>query len=107
LILCGGIVEREKKDLQTGKSTMLRPQDVLLLVSDGTEVSGLTERLESEGFVVHPTSLPEMHGRLETGAYSAVFCAYSSYHSDAEKALQKLRERYPHLPVIVLSSRDV
>ena len=75
----------------------------LLLTSDDDEGQHLQRELEGDGFVVSPTKPQEVRARLEEKAYDAVFCAWSFYHAHREGAVKEVCERYPGLPVIVLS----
>jgi DNA-binding response OmpR family regulator len=86
-----------------GAETMAWVPKALLLTSDDEEAHHLREELEGDGFVVFPAKPQEVGVRLEEETYDAVFCAWSFYHANCEGALKEVRERYPGLPVMVLS----
>ena len=48
-------------------------------------------------------NLGELGTLLETGQYDALFCDWSFYSGAWNEVLQEVRERYPDLPVIILS----
>lgn len=75
----------------------------LLLTSDDDEAHHLRKVIEGDGFVVSPIKFEEVRGSLEEKTYDAVFCTWSFYRANCESALQEVRERYPGVPVIVLS----
>ena len=77
---------------------------VLLLTGDEREACGLQGILGDYADVVHARGISEMKSHLEDGNWDVLFCAGEFHHAFRNGALQELRERYPHLAVVVLSS---
>ena len=82
---------------------MLSTTKVLLLSEDQNEVYYLRGSLGSHAVVMHARSLPEMASKLERTQYDVVLCGWPFYQDGWHGELKNVRERYPDLPVIVLS----
>ena len=76
---------------------------VLLLTTDEPEAAQLSALLSEYVTLARAHDLRELGTLLETGQYDALFCDWSSYSVAWDEVLQEVRERYPDLPVIVLS----
>lgn len=76
---------------------------VLLLTSDEEEASILLKILGNYALLVRAKNLSEMSRRLEEEGCDLLLCAWVFYRSFWNGALQEVRERYPDLPVVILS----
>ena len=83
---------------------MLRSPRVLLLSTDNTETALLTELLSEHSILTPVENLSELGALLNSDSYDALFCAWSFQRGTWKDALTDIRESYPQLPVIVLSS---
>src|SRR5258708_38870546 len=82
---------------------MLRRPKVLLLTINDEELRNMQNALGNHVLMAQVVTTAEMKSSLEEADYDAVFCAWSFYQSDWDGPLRQLRERYPDLPMIVLS----
>jgi DNA-binding NtrC family response regulator len=89
-----------------GWETLLSTTKVLLLSEDQNEVYYLRESLGGYAMVMHARSLAEMASRLERTQYDVVLCGWPFYQDGWHGELKNVRERYPDLPVVVLSRAD-
>ena len=76
---------------------------VLLLTTDEPEAAQLNALLSEYVTLARAHDLRELGTLLETGQYDALFCDWSFYSVAWDEVLQEVRERYPDLPVIILS----
>ncbi len=76
---------------------------ILLLTADENEACTLQEILGDYAHLVHARNLWEMRSRLEEDGCDVFFCAWAFYRGFWNGAFQEVRERYPELPVVVLS----
>ncbi|MBI4458547.1 MAG: hypothetical protein HY648_00635 [Acidobacteria bacterium] len=77
--------------------------NVLLLTEDEKEACSLQEVLGDYARLVHARGLLELESRLEEGPCDVLICAWSFYAGFWNGALQEIRQRYPDLPVVILS----
>jgi DNA-binding NtrC family response regulator len=81
---------------------VLRVPEVLL-VCDADERAILQKVLEPHAELTCACTPEEMSEQLERASYDALFCARSSCMGSWSEVLEKVRQFYPHLPVIVAS----
>ena len=82
---------------------MLCTLKVLVLTGDEEEACHLQEILGNYAFLVHAKDVAEVAFRLEEESCDVLFCAWAFYRDFWNGALQGMRDRYPDLPVVVLS----
>lgn len=76
---------------------------ILLLTGDENEARGLQEILGDYAGLVRVRGLSEMESHLKEGNCDVLFCAWPFYRAFWNGELQEMRDRYPALPVVVLS----
>jgi DNA-binding NtrC family response regulator len=76
---------------------------LLLLTADENEACTLKTILGDFAHLVHARNLWEMRSRMEEDCWDVFFCAWTFYWGFWDGALQEFRERYPDLPVVVIS----
>jgi len=79
-----------------------RPK-ALVLTSDHEEARSIGKALEDFALLACVATIAEMKFALEQADYDVVFCSWSYYRSTWGGALNEVRQRYPDLPMIVLS----
>jgi CheY-like chemotaxis protein len=86
------------------KSAMLPP--VLLCIDDRPQLLELRRaNLEPLGYsIVTATSVPSAIAMLETTAAAAVLVEYKSEGMDAEAVAFRVKQRFPELPIVLLSA---
>ena len=82
---------------------MLSLPKVLLLSEDAEESANLQEILGHSAFLSLSRDLSETKRNLEKDDCDVVFCAWSFYRGFWNGWLQVMRERYPDIPVVILS----
>jgi CheY-like chemotaxis protein len=84
------------------------PLRVLLCVDDRTPLLQLRKALlESVGYsVVTATSAPPAIAKLKNSAIDAVLLEYKSEGMDAEAMAFHIRQRFPNLPIVLLSAHS-
>ena len=82
-------------------------QTVLVVEDDAAIATVIMAALEDEGFaVVHCTSIAERDRLLDEGSYAAMLTDVMLEDGDGLASLAEVRERAPHMPVIVLSAQN-
>ncbi len=82
---------------------MLCMPKVLLLTRDENEARSLQEILGNYARLVRARGLLEAESHLEKGNCNVLFCSWAFYRAFWNGALQEMCDRYPALPVVVLS----
>jgi DNA-binding NtrC family response regulator len=76
---------------------------VLLLTGDENEASHYQKILGDYALLTHARDIWEMNRHLEEESCDALFCAWAFYQAFWYSELQEMRQRYPELPVVILS----
>ena len=82
---------------------MLRTPNVLLFICEKEERSFLLQLLGPHAELTWVCNVQEMSERLEQTRYDALFCKHALCKGSWREVMQQVRQRYPNLPVIVLS----
>ena len=85
---------------------MLTTPKLLLLSEDKNEVYYLRETLGGYATLAHAQDLTEMSSLLDGAHYDVLLCGWPFYRDEWHGAMKHVRERYPDLPVIVLSAAE-
>ena len=82
---------------------VLRVPKVLVLMCDTDQRAILQKVLEPHADLTCAYTPEEMSEQLERASYDAVFCARSLSMGSWREVLEKVRQFYPHLLVIIVS----